>query len=37
MSYTYCPGDVVYRTLAAEIPMRVAALRATTPSAPTSA
>jgi hypothetical protein len=29
MSYTYCPGDVVYRMLAAEIPMRVAALRAT--------
>jgi hypothetical protein len=29
MSYTYCPGDVVYRMLAADVPMRVAALRAT--------
>jgi hypothetical protein len=28
MSFTYCPGDVVYRMLAAEVPMRVAALRA---------
>ncbi len=31
MSFTYCPGDAVYRMLAAEIPMRVAALRAQAP------
>ncbi len=34
MSFTYCPGDVVYRMLAAEIPMRVAALRAQAPAPP---
>ncbi len=36
MSFTYCPGDVVYQMLAAEIPTRVAAIRAASAAPPTT-
>ena len=36
MSFTYCPGDYVYRMLDGDIPARVAALRAQAPAPPAS-